>query len=435
MSDDAASTEPVDLTAEERAAIDGMYLRIANSTYYELLGVKPDADRKGLRDAYFALSQQFHPDSFFGRKMGPWKARLEAIFRECTQAYEILGNKKRRADYDATIGLAKRPSLAPQAPSKPATQRPRPASDASASSPAPAAAAGSPPSAGGFDLEGFLFPPESPAAQKAAQAAQHQPKATPAPAAARPAQGPPPKPTPAPAPAPAPVPKRAPLDEAAVKAQRDALARRLLGLRGATGSAPPATSTSPLESLQHQQHQQQQLARTRELEERVENLRQTAMESEKKGDFTSALNALNVAAGLVPERAEVRSELEALTRRQHDHNAKKAEQEARGAESTLDWKGAARHWQTVLQWRPQDPLALERAAFSLWKANAELPRAADLARRAVQMRPESLSAQVTLANVFLAGGLRASAEAAYAAALKLDPSAASVKDLEKKLKG
>ncbi len=68
-----------------------------DAPYHELLGVPPDAGRRELRRAYFALSREFHPDRYFGRKVGPFGARLERIFRRLTEAYEMLGDPAARA--------------------------------------------------------------------------------------------------------------------------------------------------------------------------------------------------------------------------------------------------------------------------------------------------------------------------------------------------
>src|SRR5438445_13857514 len=105
MAEARSGPDDVDLTSADRSEIDGMYLRLASSSYYELLGVEPGADRRAIRDAYFALSQRFHPDAWFGRNLGSWKSRTEEIFREVTRAYDVLSHKKHRADYDASKGL------------------------------------------------------------------------------------------------------------------------------------------------------------------------------------------------------------------------------------------------------------------------------------------------------------------------------------------
>jgi curved DNA-binding protein CbpA len=81
--------------------------RIAESlettNFYDLLGVEPDADRKQLRSAYFAMSKKFHPDRAFGKDEGDMRRKMELIFRRMTQAYDVLSNATQREEYDKYI--------------------------------------------------------------------------------------------------------------------------------------------------------------------------------------------------------------------------------------------------------------------------------------------------------------------------------------------
>lgn len=60
--------------------------------YYEILGVKKDASESDIKKAFRALAQKYHPD----KKTGD-----EAKFKEASEAYAVLGDKKKRAEYDA----------------------------------------------------------------------------------------------------------------------------------------------------------------------------------------------------------------------------------------------------------------------------------------------------------------------------------------------
>ncbi|MDO6563149.1 DnaJ C-terminal domain-containing protein [Amphritea sp. 1_MG-2023] len=61
--------------------------------YYKLLGVKPDADAKAIKTAYRKLARQYHPD--VNSDDG-----AEDKFKEVAEAYEVLKNAERRAEYD-----------------------------------------------------------------------------------------------------------------------------------------------------------------------------------------------------------------------------------------------------------------------------------------------------------------------------------------------
>ena len=69
-------------------------------TLYEILEVAADASQEVIRAAYRSLSAKFHPDKDSSPAA---RERLQQVLN----AYEILGEPKRRAEYDASIGKAK----------------------------------------------------------------------------------------------------------------------------------------------------------------------------------------------------------------------------------------------------------------------------------------------------------------------------------------
>jgi molecular chaperone DnaJ len=62
--------------------------------YYEVLGVPRNADGKAIKDAFRTLAMQYHPD----RNKEPG---AEERFKEIAEAYAVLSNAKKRAQYDA----------------------------------------------------------------------------------------------------------------------------------------------------------------------------------------------------------------------------------------------------------------------------------------------------------------------------------------------
>lgn len=62
--------------------------------YYEVLGVARDADAKAIRDSFRGLAMKYHPDR-------NKEAGAEARFKEIAEAYAVLSDPKKRADYDA----------------------------------------------------------------------------------------------------------------------------------------------------------------------------------------------------------------------------------------------------------------------------------------------------------------------------------------------
>jgi DnaJ-domain-containing protein 1 len=97
--------EPViDLPAEKRARVDAMYAQLGTLDHYQLLGVPYGADKKTIKRAYFTATNEYHPDRFFRKELGGYKAKLEAIFARVSVAYETLNDEARRAEYDASLG-------------------------------------------------------------------------------------------------------------------------------------------------------------------------------------------------------------------------------------------------------------------------------------------------------------------------------------------
>ncbi|XXT22899.1 DnaJ domain-containing protein [Sorangium sp. So ce429] len=101
--DPAELDEPVELTSERKRRILDLYYRLEDLSYYALLGVSDQADKKQIKSAYYLLAPEFHPDTYFRKQLGSYKQKIEAIFTRITLAHDTLTSRQRRAEYDAYL--------------------------------------------------------------------------------------------------------------------------------------------------------------------------------------------------------------------------------------------------------------------------------------------------------------------------------------------
>ena len=62
--------------------------------YYEVLGAAKEASADELRRAYKKLAIKYHPDK------NPDNKEAEEKFKEAAEAYDVLSDEKKRAQYD-----------------------------------------------------------------------------------------------------------------------------------------------------------------------------------------------------------------------------------------------------------------------------------------------------------------------------------------------
>ena len=62
--------------------------------YYEVLGIDKSADENTIKKAYRTLAKKYHPD------MNPGNKEAEAKFKEVNEAYDVLSDSQKKAQYD-----------------------------------------------------------------------------------------------------------------------------------------------------------------------------------------------------------------------------------------------------------------------------------------------------------------------------------------------
>ncbi len=67
---------------------------MAKRDYYETLGVDKNASQDDIKKSYRKIAIKYHPDK------NPGDKDAEEHFKEAAEAYEVLSNPDKRAQYD-----------------------------------------------------------------------------------------------------------------------------------------------------------------------------------------------------------------------------------------------------------------------------------------------------------------------------------------------
>jgi hypothetical protein len=79
--------------------------------YYEVLGVEPDSDSAAIKKAYRALVQRYHPDRLHDRQE---ITNASERMIEINEAFAVLADSKRRAEFDRETTALKTPPKPPE---------------------------------------------------------------------------------------------------------------------------------------------------------------------------------------------------------------------------------------------------------------------------------------------------------------------------------
>lgn len=89
---------------EVRRFVEQAHPTLDQRSYYELLGVPRDAPPDRIQQAFYARAGRLHPDRYFRLAEGGVRDKLVAIYARITEAYKVLSDPQKRAQYDK--GLA-----------------------------------------------------------------------------------------------------------------------------------------------------------------------------------------------------------------------------------------------------------------------------------------------------------------------------------------
>jgi curved DNA-binding protein CbpA len=385
--------EATDLDAERRALILKTHSQLSHLDHYELLGVEPTAERKAIKTTYYKVASVFHPDRYYGKNLGGYKAKLEAIFERFTEAERILSDPSARAEYDSY--LARQRST-------------RDLEQALRSAPGETTAPGVE-----LRIDQVSALPVAPHTSQAPVSAS---RTTPQPVRAF----------------------SAPPSEH----RKRALARRLLG--GGSSSAsrsqqmpvvqPSDRPSNPAQAdLKRLYEQRSHASRQAKVQEQLrEHLATAAAALEDKKPVVAAAQ-LRAAEQLGATDPQAVARIEDFRRRLAEDLAGSYLEQARYEERSGRLTEAAASYQKAAEGKPS-ATSYAAASRCLLESGGDLRRAADLARRASGLAPEDAQIRLLLARVFAAAGMRTSALSALEQAAGLAPDDTNIRNWLRRMK-
>ncbi|MGE0325669.1 MAG: DnaJ domain-containing protein [Polyangiaceae bacterium] len=380
--------EAVELELQRKRQILDTFYRLDSSDYYQLLGVERHAEKKEIKGAYYGVVSLFHPDKYFGKRLGSFKPKLERIFQTLTEAHDTLTRKTTRQEYDAYLTSQERT----RALDNMMTDDRRRAREVN-------------------EVKRLIE-----------QQARVLERASARPPAPNRASSPPP-----------PRKSEPPPDDAARRKQAARKLRNSVPPGGGSSKPPPRDGgVQEIVGDDIRRRYEDRLSQARDSQ--IDHYRRAAETALEAKDPVSAANALRIAVGLAPDDAELAAHFEAV---QSQANAALAEsyiEQAQYEERNGHFAEAALSYEKAARGRPGAFQLFERAAHCLIEANVNAHKALELARKAVELNNERVDLRVTLARAFLASDMKQSAVAEIERALQIDSNDETAQDWLKRLK-
>ncbi|MBT8465849.1 MAG: DnaJ domain-containing protein [Myxococcales bacterium] len=378
------------------------FKRADRLNHYELLGVTTNSDRAEIRKAYFALSKTFHPDSYYGKRLGSFKAQMEVVFRKMTDAYEVIGRQQKRDAYDRYL---KRSIVVSAAEEKISRVEERAQAMSKALTRAPVA-----------ERQAEPVDPEAPSRD-------WQPSQAPSKQSRSVVSGSP--------------------DHERMQRKRELLEKRLRGR-----SRRPPRKSEPVRSMPAPTAKVGAKTALRDLTrslkrtagvtggvDRAEHHIETARLAEASGDLAAAATALRMAITLDSSRSDIQEQYRRVNSHLRVQLLDIHREQAKYEEDNNLWAAASISWAKVADADPKDAIAPRRAARALLSAGGDLRKARDFAQRSLDLAPDSLEARLLLARIYIQAGMDNSAAKELDEAAKLDPGHEMVKNLREQLAG
>lgn len=392
----AGLDEEVDLDPEMQKRVLETFHGLEELTHYQALDIENTADRQEIRQAYFQLSKVFHPDTLYGKKLGSYKSKMEAIFRRITDAYDVLGKEKKREGYDRYLASQEILRSAEQELSRGERK-------AKALQRAVEKGVSLPP------VEGMATPP---AQSSKAEAGTTQ------------------------------VESAESAEERRRQRKRDLLLRRLKGASTklpAQKFSPESIKKAPVsereDALRKLTASLKQSAEFTGGIDQVQKHLMSAKVAEADDNLAKAASALRMALALAPDRADISNEYRRINGALQANMLETHRTQARYEEDSKMWAAAAISWAKVAEGDPNDAVAPKRVAQALWQAGGDLKTARAYVQRAIDLAPDNLETRILLARIYLGAKMENSARKELQGIIEKEPDNHLANNLLAKLEG
>ncbi|GMT47508.1 MAG: hypothetical protein IEMM0007_1074 [bacterium] len=99
------SAEGMEIENELMEKIEEMNNNYKSLGYYGILGINEGASEEEIREAFYRVAKEFHPDRFFSLPSDDIKEKINTIFSYATEAYETLSDEANRREYDTSLSV------------------------------------------------------------------------------------------------------------------------------------------------------------------------------------------------------------------------------------------------------------------------------------------------------------------------------------------
>lgn len=89
--------------AQAKSKIDQILEWIEKSDYFQIFNLPRNANSVQIRDAYFKLTQQYHPDKYYSTVDKAARDKITIVFKRMNEAYMVLKDSQKRARYEKAI--------------------------------------------------------------------------------------------------------------------------------------------------------------------------------------------------------------------------------------------------------------------------------------------------------------------------------------------